>query len=202
MTIRNHPMIGALVLGALFAASPIAAQNDGHMDGVWASAELSGAFNTVDDSDDPVVSELKLKGKTEKGSCFLRFSWDGVDSWEYDVVSVCRDDNDEWESMYTESIQETAEGHLVDDYGYTTYLLPGDEHDDDTDFDSDGFHLWIPKVKNGEVKSLKFIGNKGSSVGIWYDEGGPVEGFGIGKLKIKLVPEEDVPEEALALFVK
>ena len=191
MTRRIRTLAWA-VTGAALLASSAAAQNDGHMDEVWMTWSVKGGANLVDYSTEPVTYELNVKSEVPQDVCYVHFSWAGADSYQYEVETVCQDSGGSWSVLGDETFGETAEGHVVSEYALLKGLLS-----DDVTLGTDGFHQFEPKVKSGEVTSVKFVGNKGKTMIAYYeDDSGEVYGFANVSVKTKFVDTEDVPQGA------
>ena len=190
----------ATFAGMLLLAFTAQAQNDGHMDEVWMEAKLKAKVNLVDYSGDPPYGDVgKEKLQAEKGSCYVVSYWEGADSYEYTVCTVCQDADGDWDDVGSDNFYEVddGKGSIVDDWASMGFLAEGDDYDDGDMMYTEGYTKLTPKMKDGEVKSVKVRMSDGSEAMVYRDENSTERyGTGPGKLKLKVVDAADVPEDA------
>lgn len=201
MGIRSVLAGATCATAVLGLATSALAQNDGHLDGVWMQADFKAKVNLVDYSGPPPWTTLeKVKLQTAEDHCYVVLDWDGPDSYQYDAISICQDASGDWDWLDDSTFYEIGdgEGSIADDWAELEFLAEGDDFDDDAEFDTEGFLKLTPKIKDGVVEKVKLLGNKGKKTMAYreVENGSEVYGTGKGKLKLKVVPEAEVPAGA------
>ena len=194
-------------------AGPAGAQNDGHLDGEWMSAQLKGKVTLASFAGTFDFGTLEEKVKLDTGSerCYLALHWRGLDNFSYSAVSVCQDAAGAWYAIDDCRLFEMADGTIVSRSCSLPFIAEGDRvaGPGGREFIAETFMRLDAKLgSDGEVKSIKFSGNKGSKVGVFradYTQGGGANangsfGGGLGKLKLEHIDSEDVPPGAHAAF--
>ncbi|MGR9088186.1 MAG: hypothetical protein ACU841_14095 [Gammaproteobacteria bacterium] len=195
-----------LLLAGSFGISSLAyATDDGHLDGVWLSARIKTSIPKAVDFAGAGPFALANRVSVDTGNnCYVQLTWNGPDSFSYDMDSYCLNGDGLWErGEYSGPLYELNDKNqsLASDWTYVYFAQKDREFADfPDDFAYTGYEgtlILTPKInKNDEVKSIKSTSNAGM-IYAWDNSlalGGTSKPNGF---KLKFVKPDKVPAGAV-----